>query len=156
MISCLFADASVVRTVELSSTMKWIILKSTDAIDILKSESKWLVKRCQNLIKKDLISSRSGNYSICNTWGENDLVKLWRRSLSRDRVWPFHNQDSITWKGLLHSLQQDIISATVSFSIFFELCSHWISILQAIRNRLRQTVFRNSTGNTLFRVGPKS
>ena len=39
-----------------------------------------------------------------------------------------------------------------SFWIFFELCS----ILQTYRNRLRQTIFRNSTGNTLLLVYPSS
>ena len=37
------------------------------------------------------------------------------------------------------------------FEFFFELCSHCINILQSLRNRLRQTIFQNSTGNTLFR-----
>ena len=32
-----------------------------------------------------------------------------------------------------------------SFRDFFQLCTHWDWILRAIRNRLRQTVFRNST-----------
>ena len=38
------------------------------------------------------------------------------------------------------------------FFNFFELCALCISILQALTNRLHQTVFRNSTGNTLFRA----
>ena len=38
------------------------------------------------------------------------------------------------------------------FRIFFELCTLCISIFQALRNRLCQSVFRNSTGNTLFRA----
>ena len=35
---------------------------------------------------------------------------------------------------------------------FSELCALWGWILQALRNGLHQTVFRNSTGNTLFRA----
>ena len=36
------------------------------------------------------------------------------------------------------------------FEKFFELCHHWMYLLQALRNPLRQTVFQNSTGNTFF------
>ena len=36
------------------------------------------------------------------------------------------------------------------FENFPELCALWMHLLQALLNRLRQTVFRNSTANTLF------
>ena len=35
--------------------------------------------------------------------------------------------------------------------LFFELCSYCISIFQTLSNRMQKTVFRNPTGNTLFR-----
>ena len=39
-----------------------------------------------------------------------------------------------------------------SFRIFFELCALCISIFQDLRNRLHQTIFQNSTGDTIFRA----
>ena len=55
----------------------------------------------------------------------------------------FHREHCIT-----SSMQ--ITDRIKVFENLFELCALWMHLLQALLNRLRQTVFRNSTANTLF------
>ena len=59
--------------------------------------------------------------------------------------------DSLHWKiTKIPRKVTNIRDRIKSFWIFFELCALCIRILQAFRNRLRQTIFRNLAGNTLF------